>query len=53
MWSCLKKGKIEINLKNRKSIFSFPDGGMGQNVIMFEAETSSSVHIDIKKKKTY
>ena len=24
---------------------------MGQNVIMFEADTSSSVHIDIKKKK--
>ena len=33
-----------------KSSFSFPDGGMGQNVIIFGVDTSSSVHVDNKKK---
>ena len=34
---------------DRKSNFSFPGGGFGQNVLMFGADMSSSVHIDNKK----
>ena len=30
--------------------FSFTDGDMGKNVIMFEADMSSSMHIDDKNK---
>ena len=37
---------------DRKGSFSFPDGGYGQNVIIFEVEMSFSIHID-NKKKTY
>ena len=36
---------------DRKSRFSFPGGGMGQNVIIFGVDTSSSVHVDQKKKR--
>ena len=36
---------------DRKSSFSFPGGGMGQNVIIFGVDTSSSVHVDQKKKR--
>ena len=35
---------------DRKSIFSFPGGGFGQNVLIFGADMSSSIHIDNKKK---
>ena len=35
---------------DRRSSFSFPGGGFGQNVLIFEVDTSSSVHIDNKKK---
>ena len=35
---------------DKKSSFSFPGGGFGQNVITFEADRSSSVHVDNKKK---
>ena len=35
---------------DRKSSFSFPSGEFGQNVIMFGVDTSSSAHIDKKKK---
>ena len=35
---------------DRKSIFSFPGGGFGQNVLIFGADMSSSAHIDNKKK---
>ena len=35
---------------NRKSSFSFPGGRLGQNVIMFGVDMSSSVHVDNKKK---
>ena len=35
---------------NRKSSFSFPGGRLGQNVIMFRVDMSSSVHVDNKKK---
>ena len=35
---------------DRKSSFSFPGGGMGQNVIIFGANTSSSAHVDNQKK---
>ena len=35
---------------DRKSSFSFPDGGFGQNVLIFGADMSSSAHIDNKKK---
>ena len=32
------------------SSFSFPGGGFGENIIIFRADMSSSVHIDNKKK---
>ena len=35
---------------NRRSSFSFPRGGFGQNVLIFGADMSSSIHIDSKKK---
>ena len=35
---------------NRKSSFSFPGDGFGQNVLIFGADMSSSAHIDNKKK---
>ena len=35
---------------DRKSSFSFPGGGFGQNVIIFGVDVSSSVHVDNKKK---
>ena len=34
----------------RRSSFSFPSGGSGQNVIIFGVDVSSSAHIDNKKK---
>ena len=33
---------------DRRSSFSFPDGGFGQNVLRFGADISSSAHIDNK-----
>ena len=36
---------------DRRSIFSFPSGGFGQNILIFGVHLSSSAHID--KKKTY
>ena len=35
---------------DRRSSFSFPGGGFGQNVLIFGADMSSSVHVDNKKK---
>ena len=35
---------------DRRSSFSFPSGGFGQNVLNFGADMSSSIHIDNKKK---
>ena len=35
---------------HRRSSFSFPGGGFGQNVLIFGVDMSSSPHIDIKKK---
>ena len=35
---------------DRKSSFSFPSGGFGQNVLIFGVDMSSSAHIDNKKK---
>ena len=35
---------------DRKSSFSFPGGGFGQNLLIFGADMSSSAHIDNKKK---
>ena len=35
---------------DRKSSFSFPGGGFVQNVIVFRADMSYSVHVDNKKK---
>ena len=34
---------------DRRSSFSFPGGGFGQNVLIFGADMSSSAHIDNKK----
>ena len=34
---------------DRKSSFSFPGGEFGQNVIIFEVDMGSSVHVDNKK----
>ena len=35
---------------DRRSSFSFPSNGCGQNVLIFGADISSSTHIDNKKK---
>ena len=35
---------------DRRSSFSFPSGGFGQNVLIFGADMSFSAHIDNKKK---
>ena len=35
---------------DRRSSFSFPSGGFGQNVLIFGADMSSSIHVDNKKK---
>ena len=35
---------------DRRSSFSFPSGGFGQNALVFGADMSSSIHIDNKKK---
>ena len=35
---------------NRRSSFSFPNGGFGQNILFFGTDMSSSIHIDNKKK---
>ena len=35
---------------DRRSSFSFPSGGFGQNVLIFGADMCSSIHIDNKKK---
>ena len=35
---------------DRRSSFSFPSSGCGQNVLIFGADISSSTHIDNKKK---
>ena len=36
---------------DRRSSYSFPVGGFGQNVLIFGADMSSSAHIDNKKKE--
>ena len=36
---------------DRRSSFSFPGGGFGQNVLIFGADMSSSAHIDNKKRR--
>ena len=38
---------------DRKSSFSFPSNGFGQNVIIFGVDMSSSAHINNKKKKHF
>ena len=35
---------------DRKSSFSFPSGGIGQNLTIFGVDMSSFAHIDNKKK---
>ena len=35
---------------DRRSTFSFLSGGFGQNVLIFGADMSSSIHVDNKKK---
>ena len=35
---------------DRRSSFSYPDGGFGQNELIFTVDMSSSPHIDNKKK---
>ena len=35
---------------DRRSSFSFPSGGFGQNVLIFGTDTSTSIHVDNKKK---
>ena len=40
---------MELDLKRRSS-FSFPGDGFGQNVLIFGVDMSSSFHIDNKKK---
>ena len=36
---------------DRKTSFSFPSGGFGQNVLIFGVDMSFSAHIDDKKKR--
>ena len=36
------------NVFDRRSNFSFPSGGFGQNIILFGVDMSSSAHIDNK-----
>ena len=38
---------------DRRSSFSFPGDGFGQNIIIFGVDMSSSPHIDNKKKRIY
>ena len=38
---------------DRRSSFSFPSGGYGQNILIFGVDMSSSLHIDNKKKDIY
>ena len=38
---------------DRRSSFSFPGGGFGQNVLIFGADMSYSTHIDNKKKEIH
>ena len=35
---------------DRRSSFSFPGGRFGQNILIFEADVSSSAHVDNRKK---
>ena len=35
---------------DRRSSFSFPNGGFGQNILIFGVDMSSSAHIDNKKR---
>ena len=35
---------------DRRSSFSFPSGGFGQNIIIFGVDMGSSPHIDNKKR---
>ena len=35
---------------DRRSSFSFPGGGLAQNIIIFGADMNSSIHIDNKGK---
>ena len=35
---------------DRRSSFTFPGGGFGQNILIFGVDMSSSTHIDNKKK---
>ena len=37
---------------DRRSSFSFPSGGFGQNVLIFGVDMSSSAHIDNKGRDT-
>ena len=37
---------------DRRSSFTFPGGGFGQNVLIFGVDMSSSAHIDNNKKKS-
>ena len=38
---------------DRRSSFSFPGGGFGQNVLIFGVDMSSSTHLDNKKRQKY
>ena len=35
---------------DRKTVFSYPSGGFGQNELIFQVDMASSAHIDNKKK---
>ena len=46
-----KQGYSDYGIEfDRKSSFSFPNGGFGQNLIIFVVDMSSSAHVDNKKK---
>ena len=46
----LKSINILVRKFDRRSSFSFTAGGFGQNVLIFGADMSTSIHIDNKKK---
>ena len=48
--NCLFGAVMSTKNADRRSSYSFPGGGFGQNIIIFGVDMSSSVHIDNKKK---
>ena len=51
IWICKSNKNSDYSIRfDSRSEFSLTDGSMGKNVIIFGADTSSSVHVDNKNK---